>query len=324
MKKLLLLSSVAGLLIFAAGCKKDNDTGGGNTGGGTGGGNNGGGNGGGGGQTALVVEQTQRGFVGYVGATWCGPCGTAGGPGYKAMLNKFNTDQMVSFYLAPSGETAAQFKDEANELMKPAGFNSELYKAMKGTGTIPFYNVNGTRAGGAFADPNYTANKYGANITNLIANDPQIGVAAVQTLTADKLTCDVKIKAYEEYTGDLYYSVIAVEKQVVGIQATTQYVFDYEHKNVARASLVGDGTMAGQKAFEVISSGSTAANEEITKSVSLDYKAYTITPGVTKTNVSKSQAPIIWKYTPSNTEIVVTIWSKVGDNYAYVNGVVAK
>ena len=312
MKKLLLLSSVAGLLIFAAGCKKDKveDTNGGSNGGG--------------GTAALVVENTQRGFVGYVGATWCPPCGSAGGPGYKAMLNKFTTDQMVSLYLAPSGETAAHYIKADDGKAYYAGFLQAFSGAMKSTGTIPYYNVNGANVGGAYSDANYTADRYGANITDLIANDPQIGVAAVKTLTDNKLSCDVKIKAYEEYSGDLYYSVIAVEKQVVGIQATTQYVYDYEHKNVARASLVGDGTLAGQQAFEVISSGTTAANEEITKSVALDYEAYTITPGVTRTSVSRSTAPVIWEYTPSNTEIVVTIWSKVGDNYAYVNGVVAK
>jgi hypothetical protein len=306
MKKLLLLSSVAGLLIFAAGCKKDkveNTTGG---------------------EAGLVVEKKQRGFVGYVGATWCPPCGTSGGPGYKAIMAKFTTDQMVSFYLAPSGETAPQYKDEAADQLNTAGFLSDLYGAMKSTGGIPFYNVNGSNVGGAYTDPNYTATIYGANITSLIANTPQIGVAAKATLTADKLSCDVKIKAFEEYTGDLYYSVIAVEKSVKGIQATSVWVTDYEHSNVARASLIGSGSWSGQKAFEVAASGTTAANKEFNKTFSFDYKSYAVTPGTTKTTVSRSTAPILWNYTPANTSIIVTIWSKIGANYAYVNGVVAK
>ena len=305
MKKLLLLSSVAGLLIFAAGCKKDKveDTNGGSNGGG--------------GTAALVVENTQRGFVGYVGATWCPPCGSAGGPGYKAMLNKFSTDQMVSLYLAPSGETAPHYIKASDGKAYYAGFLQAFSGAMKSTGTIPYYNVNGANVGGAYTDANYTADRYGANITNLIANDPQIGVAAVKTLTADKLTCDVKIKAYEDYTGELFYSVLAIENSAVGLQKISGQPDNnsYEHRNIARASLVGDGTMEGQVAFDAVGSASIASGNEMTKSFSLTPPA----------SYERGTNPVIpWKYTPGNTTIVVTLWSKVGDNYAYVNGVVAK
>ena len=304
MKRLLLLSSVAGLLILAAGCKKDKDTDGGN-------------NGNGGGQTALIVEKTQRGFVGYVGATWCPPCGAYGGPGYKAITEKFTSDQMASLYLAPSGETAPHYIKADDGKAYSAGFLPDLYKAMKSDGGIPFYNVNGVNAGGAFADANYTATKYGANITSLIANEPQIGVAAVKTLTTDKLTCDVKIKAFDDYTGELYYSVIAVEKMAVGLQKISGKPDNssYEHKNIARASLVGDGTMEGQVAFNAAASGTITTGKEFTKSFSL-------TPPASYERGSNRIIP--WNYTPENTTVVVTIWAKVGDDYAYVNGIVAK
>jgi len=299
MKKLILLSSVAGLLIFAAGCKKDKveDTNGGSTGGGT---------------AALVVEKTQRGFVGYVGATWCPPCGAYGGPAYKAMTEKFTTDQMASLYLAPSGETAPHYIKADDGKAYYAGFLQAFSGAMKSSGTIPYFNVNGANVGGAFTDANVTADRYGANITDLIANEPQIGVAAVKTLTADKLTCDVKIKAYDDYTGELFYSVIAVEKMAVGLQKISGSPDNnsYEHKNIARASLVGDGTMEGQVAFDAAASGTTATGEEFTKSFSLTPPA----------SYERGTNPVIpWKYTPENTTIVVTIWAKVGDNYAYVN-----
>ncbi len=307
MKKLLLLSSVAGLLIFAAGCKKDKgkdeDTGGGN-------------NGNGGAETALVVEQTQRGFVAYIGATWCPPCGAYGGPAYKEMMKKFTTDEMVSFYFPPDGETMPHYI-KADGKSDYAGFLPDLYITMKSKGGIPFFNVNGVNAGGAYTDANYTANTYGKNITDLIANEPQIGVAAVKTLTATKLTCDVKIKAFEDYTGDLYYSVIALENKVVGLQKITGKPDnrEYEHLNITRASLVGDGTMEGQQAFVAAASGTTPSGKEFTKSFSL----------IPPTSYERGANRIIpWDYTPENTSIVVTVWTKVGDNYTYVNGVVAK
>jgi hypothetical protein len=301
MKKLLLLTSVAALTVLAVGCKKDEPTGTGTTNGGTAG---------------VTVEKTQRGFIGYVGATWCPPCGSYGGPAFKEMMKKFTTDQTSFLYYAPSGETGSHIYNTTSGKIETAPFANDLYTALKSKGSIPFFNVNGVNVGGAYTDPVYTANTYGAFITSINGQTPKLGVGANKTLTANKLSCDVKVQLFEEMTGDLYYSVLAVENEVTGIQKLSDGSTNnsYLHKHVTRASLVGDGTPTGQKAFELMASGTTAANKEFTKTFSFDYATY-----------DKGTAAVIpWVYTPANTEIIVSIWTKNGADWVYINSVVAK
>lgn len=152
-------------------------------------------------------------------------------------------------------------------------------------------------------------------LDQMIANSPSIGIAAKKNLTADELSCEVKIKAFDQYNGQLYYAVLALEKTATGIQEISgqNTSNNYEHVDITRASLVGDGTMAGQEAFELISSGTIDAGSTFSKTFSLTFEDFD--PGADFMR---------WNYTPENTEIIAMVWESSRGEWKYVNGIVAE
>jgi len=265
-------------------------------------------------KTGLTVSNKQRAFVGYVGATWCPPCGAYGGPGFKAIQAKYTENDVVGLYLAPSGETVPYSTDGSQLIVSP--FVNDFYAAMKSSGTIPFYNINGKNEGGAYTTTDATVNKYKPFIDGMISSDASIGIAAKKTLTDSKISCEVKVKAFKAYDADLYYSVLVIEKKAIGLQLISGKPNDtkYEHHYMTRASLIGDGTMKGQVAFESMSSGSIDANKEFTKTFSLNYE-----------NLETGTAKLIrWNYTQDNTVVIAMVWKKEAGKYNFVNAVVAE
>ena len=258
----------------------------------------------------LSVEKVQRAFVGYVGASWCAPCGSAGGPGFKLIREEYSTDEVVGMYFAPSGVTVAYVEGGS-----PAPYvNQYMSSVMKSDGTIPFFSINGINVGGAYVEPSYTLDKYSVNINEMLAKTPELGIAASQTLTDGKLTCNVAVEAYSDYSDPLYYSVMAVEKKAIGFQKVggTDEA-DYEHSYIMRASLIGDGTMSGQELFQAVTSGGVSTGDRFDETFSLDFEKI------------ESSKVIEWNYTPSNTVLVATLWAKDADGkYVYVNSVMAK
>ena len=86
------------------------------------------------GTPTLTVENTQRAFMAYVGASWCPPCGSAGGPGFKEIRKTFSNDELVGLYFAPSGVTAPYVGDG-----NPAPYISTMSSNVtKSSGTIPY------------------------------------------------------------------------------------------------------------------------------------------------------------------------------------------
>ena len=275
--------------------------------------NNNGGNGGGS-SSDLVVAETQNAFVGYVGATWCGPCGSAGGPGFKIIKDSYTNGEVAPVYFSSSrsSKTTAYYVNGSVTNMAP--FVNTFNSAMKSKGSIPYFNINGNNEGGAYTSAQYTADRYKTFVDSKIAESPVLGIAAKKTLSSDVLSAEVKVKAFSEYTGELYYSVLVVEKSVQGEQivgATRQS--DYVHSNIVRASLVGDGTMAGQEAFEMFASGTTAAGAEFSKSFTLTFD-----------DIDPGPSSIRWFYDPANTEVYAMIWAKENGEWVFINSVVAQ
>ena len=263
-------------------------------------------------EAGLTVKEVQRAFIGYVGASWCPPCGSAGGPGFKAIRAEFTNEELVGMYCAPSGQTVAHINDGGDA----APYVAELMaKVMKSGGSIPYYSINGENVGGAYTQASYTLSQYRSNIDDLILQSPAIGIAASKTLTQEKLSCNVAVEAFTEYEGDIYYSVLAVEKKVNGFQKVSGSpdATDYEHNNVMRASLVGDGTIDGQELFKTISSGAITTGTRFDETFTLDFEKI------------ESSRTLDWDYTPDNTIIVASVWLKEANgDYTYVNSLIAE
>jgi hypothetical protein len=308
MKKIFVLGLIASAFLF--GCSDDPTTTPATTPVTTGGDSATTGGGSGEGTTTLIVENTQRAFMAYVGASWCPPCGSAGGPGFKEIRKTFSNDELVGLYFAPSGVTAPYVGDG-----NPAPYLSTMSSNVtKSTGTIPYYSINGVNVGGAYTQPSATLSVYRGFIDDKIAESAKLGIAAKQTLTDGALSCEVAIEAFDEYDGDIYYSVLAVEKSAIGFQKVGGVdEYEYDHTYITRASLIGDGTMDGQELFKSISSGSVSTGTKFSEKFSLEFE-----------NIQAGDY-IFWEYTPENTVIVASIWSKEANGeYTYVNSVIAE
>lgn len=264
----------------------------------------------------LTVEKKQNAFLGYVGATWCPPCGTHGGPAFKKIKDQFNNNELLPIYFSPSGGTMPYYIENSQAL--PSPMVDDFYAALKSTGGIPFFNINGNNEGGTFGSIDATADRYKPLLDNSIDTISKVGIAVRKTLTKDKLNCEVKVKLFEQFNGELYYCVLALEEKLIGRQSLspTELVRNYEHQNITRASLIGDGTMKGQKAFELFASGISMSGEEFTQTFSLDFEDL----------VLPSSALDKWNYDPNNTQIVAMVWTKSpsSGDWEYLNGTMAE
>ena len=88
-------------LLFVAGCKKEStDDGSGDNG-------------------ALVVEKKQRSMVGYVTATWCGPCGAYGGPNFKKAIDEVGEDNITMLNIHTSSSKLTPYFKRPSSMNNP-------------------------------------------------------------------------------------------------------------------------------------------------------------------------------------------------------------
>jgi len=291
MKKLLLLTSVAALTVFAVGCKKDKveDT---NSGGG---------------QTGLVVENQQRSLLVYSTATWCGPCGAYGGPNFK---NALTTPNLVALNFQSSGSSdlVPYYRKQGVDTLFIAPFVNQLYNSMRPNGYIPLFTMNSAVLGNSAVTTAQIADA--ANIYN--ANSPEAGIAAQATLSGEKFTIDTKMKWFKAGSGEYYITAFIVEKDLNHRQAVGgAYQAVYGHKHIVRATTAGDCDRSTQTVFGEIANGSLAVNAEFTKTLSFTWKNETPTGNLNNWSLGSA----------SNYGVAVVIFKKNGLLYDAVNSV---
>ena len=309
MKKLAFMLFGASLL-FVAGCKKEStDDGSGDSG-------------------ALVVEKKQRSMVGYVTATWCGPCGAYGGPNFKSALKQFGEDDITMLNIHTSTSRLTPYFKRESSMNNPDSvyitpllggiFNSlNIPTNSNGGFSIPSFSMNG----GFLGTSNVDVNAIKSNMDAHNANSPQIGVAARKKISGNNISVDIKTKTFEELTGDYYITALVLEDQVFGVQTGAPDPNNTEHRNVVRALMNGGGEMYNQKMFGDVpfASGTVAANSEYETTLTLNYKKYT------SANINPAFGLIEWDMVPADTKIAVIVWSKFDQNkYIYVNSIMAK
>ena len=297
-------------LLFVAGCKKESTDDGSGDGG------------------ALVVEKKQRSMVGYVTATWCGPCGSYGGPNFKNALEQIGEDNVTMLNLQTSNSRLTPYFKRPSSMDNPDSvyitpvvssiFNSlNIPTNASGGFSIPAFSMNG----GYLGTSNVTPETIKSTAASYNANAPQIGVAARKKISGNTITVDVKTKFFEELQGDYYYSAVVLEDEVIGYQLVGSTADDnYVHRNAVRA-VIGGGEMYNQSMFGDMpfASGTVSADSEFDKTFTFNYQRYT------SKNINPAFGLIEWNMAPANTKVAIIVWSKISDGkYAYVNSVVAK
>lgn len=291
MKKLLLMIGIAAIVF--TGCKpeeeidKTDDTQQGN---------------------GLEVAEKQRSLLVYYTATWCGPCGAYGSPSFKTLTQNFGYDdlsmidmhtsnsQLVPFWKKPG--TDSFFVSPVNQILA----NLPL------PGTVPAFFLNGKYEGTTV--PLSTANsKVGA----ANAGTPTVGVAAKATADGSKITLDTKVKFFADADGTYSLSAILVEKDVNFRQAVgSAYQEDFDHKFIAKASLIG-GSLHEQEAYsDAIASGSISMDHTVEGEYIFTHEDIG----------SPNQNFPAWDFDKTNSAVVVIVWKdKIGGEKTAVNSI---
>ncbi len=309
MKKIFLLALVPALMFSFAGCKKETEeTPDDNTGGGS-----------------LTVENKQRSMLAYVTATWCGPCGSAGGPTFKAAVASKGTSEIIPLNIQTSNSRLTPIFKKPGVESQDSVFIAPIYGALLSNLNIPVDN-NGSFSIPAFSMNNSylgTSNTTSAVITDRAnsfnANSPVLGVAANKSVNGNTITVNAKSKFFKEGNGEYFWSALILEKSVNGYQKVGGTdVNDYEHKYNIRASMQ-NGELNNQSVFgsSAFATGTVANGTEFSKTFTLNYINHHAA-----SNPNFGLVP--WNLNASNTAVAVIVWKKNGAKYEYVNGFVAE
>lgn len=309
MKKLAFMLFGASLL-FVAGCKKEStDDGSGDSG-------------------ALVVEKRQRSMVGYVTATWCGPCGAYGGPNFKKALDEVGEENITMLNIhTSSSKLTPYFKRPTSMNNTDSVYISPVFQGIFNSLNIPTTSTGGisipsfSMNGGYMGTSNVTSEQVKNNAVAHNEYDPQIGVAARKKITGNTISVDIKTETYEELNGEYFVTALVLEDKVMGLQTGAPDPINTEHRNVVRACMNGGGEMYNQKMFDDMpfASGTVSAGSEYSTTINLNYQRYTAA------NINPVFGLVEWDMAPANTKIAVIVWAKFDDTkYIYINSVVAK
>jgi hypothetical protein len=287
MKKLLFFATAAALTLTVACKKKTTDDG----------------NGG----TAFAVENKQKSILVYNTATWCGPCGTYGGPMFKSVLS--NPD-LISIDLHTSGSSYLvpyyMRAGGTNDTLFLSTFASRIAAQTKPNGYIPHFYTNNTFLGNS--EVTKVAVENAVNIFKV--QTPAAGVAVKASNSNNKITIDYKAKSFAANTGDYHLSLLLVEKSITGYQAGAPGSIT-EHHNIVRATAFGTvyDQSTGFSTNAVLSN--PAAGQEVSGTQTFQFEALPI--AARYSNVMK------WNYSAANTMVVAILWKKNGAAYDFVN-----
>jgi len=267
-------------------------------------------------EEGITVEQKQRSFIGYITATWCGPCGQYGGPNFKGGVTELGDDKIIAINLQTSSSKLTAYYQKDNSTLA-APLMSQFFGSLniptnaQGSFGIPAFSMNNVYLGGSSISPSTmvsTANTYNTN-------SPLLGVGAKMTISGNKITVEAKSKFYAEGIGTYHWSAIAYENKLTGYQLVGGTANEnYEHVHAARASILAND-YTDQKVFgEAINSGTVVSGTEFTKTFTFDYVSFPNLPA----------GLIPWNFDAANTKVAIMIWKKNGAKYEFVNGFVAK
>ncbi len=193
---------------------------------------NGGGQGNGNGQTSnLTVMKRQRATVTYVGATWCPPCGAYGDPAKASMESTHGNDVVIlnvqsgdaiSLQTAFGPKFGRAFQNSVGSTGIPHGYWSGANFDMVHRGFSTSASSNSSLAN--------------SNISSIIANDPDIGIAAAAKMTNDTIDIETLTKFYKA-SANTYIGVYLLEDGVEETQKISGAADEVtSHENVVRTA----------------------------------------------------------------------------------------
>lgn len=260
------------------------------------------------GAAAFTVENKQRTLLVYNTATWCGPCGTYGGPTFKGVLS--NADIVAidlhtsgSSLLTPIYAPGGAKKDTA--MIAP--FAIYLYAQTKPNGYIPHFYANNTFLGNS----EVTSTSITSAANTFKAAAPVAGVAVKAAASGNVINIDYKAKAFSALTGDYHLSLLLCEKSVTATQSGAPGGIT-DHKHIVRATAYGTAASPMDAFSPTPVLSNATAGQEVSGSKSFTWELPTL---ATRYNGFKR-----WDaFNASNTMVAAILWKKNGNAYELVN-----
>jgi len=287
MKKLPFLAATAALTLTVA-CKKKQ-------------------NGGGSGDAPLTVANKQMAFMVYNTATWCGPCGAAGGPAFKANID--NADLVsIDLHTSGSSQLVPYFMKAGgtNDTLFLSTFAPQIYAQTKPNGYIPHFYMNNLFLGNS----DVTGTSILSAVNTVKANTPLAGVAVKATNSNNTINISYKAKSFTNISGDLHMSLLICEKSITGYQAGAPGSIT-DHKHIVRATAYGTVNDQSTAFSKTAVLSNPTGGQEVEGSQSFTFSALPIASRYSSVNK--------WNYSAANTMVVAVLWKKNGTAWEFVN-----
>ncbi len=224
---------------------------------------------------AQTVPEVQMPVLTKVTATWCPNCGTWGWTLFEGMLAD-NTDKAIFLNAHYSGD-----------LTTPASQDFAANLNANGQPKFYFDNMN------TLASANTVAAKrmeIAEMVNTANAQTPIANTGLEYSYDSGTYTINTKTKFFDEMTGNIHLSIVALESKLTNNQASQGIV---DHTFVVR------GTESSNTFGPMIASGTIAAGTEIDGT-------YTLEKGT--------------NWNEENIILVAMMWSEENSNFTYING----
>ncbi len=164
---------------------------------------------------SLVPTNEQRAVVVNISATWCGPCGSWGIPGFYNAIN-IDSTRVFGIKSTANDDLDVPVGGPINDLLISGGYPSFAVGISKQSGT---------------SQTNTAVNTLLAKLPA----DVTAGVAIRKTVSGDKLTVSSAVKFFKASTGTYHLALYVTENNVMNTQNGITGI--YAHKHVLRAEM---------------------------------------------------------------------------------------
>jgi hypothetical protein len=249
---------------------------------------------------AQTVREENRGMIGKITATWCGPCGSWGWTMSDEFISKYEDD---AFYV---GIFASSRTDGGNNKFRDS--TAYAWASMFGMSGFPSFSVNGVdkslqnTSGNSVNTAGITQDVTSA-MEAYISSPVIAGTGYWYRKDGSEITVQIKTKFFEDVTGNYYVAAYLVEDGAMNVQASKAGTV--AHHNVLRGSMSRNGDRMNHWGEQIVS-GSASAGDEFETSITLDVATQTL---------SQSQG---WDM--AKLKVITIIWKKNSmGKYEYVN-----
>ncbi len=209
---------------------------------------------------AQTVREENRGMIGKITATWCGPCGSWGWTMANEFISQYENE---AFYVGIFSSTNGAWHND--KFLNPT---AQAWANMFGMSGYPSFSFNGVdkstqNTSGGGVNTAGIKSDIAADVAAYMASPVIAGTGYWYRKEGTEITVQIKTKFFENVTGDYYVAAYLIEDGALNAQnGQTNSSGTTGHHSVLRGSMGSNGTPATPVWGTKIGNGSIAAGDE--------------------------------------------------------------